>query len=157
MNEVWRKQPYAPYFETIEIMLRRIWCRETASPNCQKSWTPENPAYGQCAVTAASMYHGLGGPAVEGLRIMRAEVEGFGSHYWIRLPDGIDVDLTACQFPEGTVIPEGEERTVEYLLDSERAKSARTRERMELLDEIGETIVCETLEAMQRLGLDTET
>lgn len=153
MSEAWRAQPYAPYFETIETMLRRVWCRETASPGCQEAWTPENPAFGQCAVTTASLYHSLGGPRIEGLRIMRAEVEGFGSHYWLRLPDGVDVDITACQFPDGTVIPEGEERTIEYVLDSDRAKSARTRERMELFDEIAAMVAHEAERAMRRLGI----
>ena len=31
---------------------RKAWCRETAHPSYQKSWTEENPSYGQCAVTA---------------------------------------------------------------------------------------------------------
>jgi len=42
--------------------------------------------------------------------------------------------MTRCQFPAGTVVPEGETRTIEYLLESERAKSARTKERAALLE-----------------------
>ena len=57
---------------------------------------PENPAWGQCAVTALVVQDAFGGD------LLRAMVEGV-SHYWNRLPDGSEVDLTRQQFPEGAM------------------------------------------------------
>ena len=104
-------------------MVRSSWCRETASPGCQEKWSPENPALGQCAVTALLVQDVLGG------ELMRTSVEGQGSHYYNRLPDGRTLDLTRGQFPEGTVIPDGQPVPREYVLGSERAVAAQTPQR----------------------------
>lgn len=154
MSEAWKERPYALIFEMLEVMLKRAWCRETAGPGDRGRWTPERPSIGQCAVTTASIYlHMTENGPVDGLKILRAAVDGFGSHYWLRLPDGTDLDLTRDQFPEGTVIPEGEERTIEYLLDSERAVAAATRARTELLDERIEDVMERAEREAKRLGL----
>lgn len=155
MDDAWKKQPYSVFFRVIKAALKPAWSRETASPGCQAAWSEDNPTYGQCAVTTAFLYLGLTetGP-VEGLRIMRAEVEGFGSHYWLQLPDGVDIDLTRKQFPDGTVIPPGEERTIEYLLDSPRAVLAKTRERMDLLEQRADTAFDRSGETLLAMGID---
>ncbi len=82
--------------------LRAAWCRETSSD--PDAWTPENPAWGQCAVTAVVVRDMLGGEVVwgeaalpDGRRI---------SHYWNRIA-GRDIDLTREQFPAGTQLPPG--------------------------------------------------
>jgi hypothetical protein len=107
--------------------IRAAWCRETASPSCQASWSPSNPSRGQCAVTAEAIRRLVGG------EVLRTVVPGDGSHYYNRLPSGDDLDLTDEQFPEGTVIPPGDPRDSAYVLDSPGAVTARTRERFELL------------------------
>jgi hypothetical protein len=71
------------------------WSAETsADPD---AWTPENPSWGQCAVTALVIQDLLGG------ELRRSTVKGV-SHYWNRLPDGSDLDLTLKQFGWGAVI-----------------------------------------------------
>lgn len=68
--------------------LEESWCAETsADPD---NWTPENPAWGQCAVTALIVQDHLGG------LLLRTCNEGV-SHYWNRI-GGIEIDLTRSQF-----------------------------------------------------------
>ncbi|MFE5290692.1 hypothetical protein ACFQ8T_00810 [Isoptericola sp. NPDC056618] len=66
-------------------------------------WTPERPSRDQCGMTALVVQDVLGGDLV----LAEVHVDGaqIGHHYWNRLPDGTDVDLTADQFrPEETVV-----------------------------------------------------
>jgi len=122
--------------ELEQITLRNVtprfqaaWCQRTASPNDAPRWSPDNPACGQCAVTALLVQDLFGG------ELLRAVVEGFGSHYFNRLRSGDIVDLTVGQFPPGTEVPAGEPRERSYVLDSPGAMNAQTRERYELLKE----------------------
>jgi len=88
--------------------LKNSWSRETSSdPN---NWTSENPAWGQCAVTALIIQDYFGGD------LLRAAIEGIGSHYWNQLPDGSEIDLTKIQFLTAITIPAGEIRLREYVL-----------------------------------------
>ena len=32
--------------------LKQVWCAETCAPRMRDAWTPENPTYGQCSITA---------------------------------------------------------------------------------------------------------
>lgn len=113
----------------IEQLLRKgVWCRETAAPSVQEAWSEQNPALGQCAVTALLLQDLIGGT------LMRTVVEGHGSHYYVRVHHG-PYDLTKDQFPPGTVIPEGDPVERSYVLGSERAVAARTKERYLLLRE----------------------
>ena len=108
-------------------MIKEAWCRETASPGCQDGWSEDNPSWGQCAITALAVQNLVGGD------LMRTVVEGHGSHYYNRLLDGTEIDLTRDQFPEGTEVPPGKVADRQAVLFSERAQSAQTRERYELL------------------------
>lgn len=84
-----------------------VWARSTsADPD---GWTPENPTFGQCAVTALLVQD------IHGGELLRGKV-GQVSHYWNRLPDGSELDLTWEQFPAGTAKPVGDLRTREYVL-----------------------------------------
>lgn len=113
--------------EKIKPRIRSAWSQDTTSPSCQKIWSRENPAQGQCAVTALLIQDLLGG------ELLRTKVPGHGSHYYNRLPSGDTTDLTAEQFPPETDIPQGEPRDREYVLNSPGAVVARTNERYELL------------------------
>lgn len=65
------------------------WCRETsADPD---GWAENNPAWGQCAVTALLVQDLFGGV------IWRAELDT-GSHYFNDLRGAQMVDLTGQQF-----------------------------------------------------------
>ena len=66
------------------------------------AWTPDNPARGQCAVTALVVHDLLGGELLEAeVRDPDGSPQGF--HYWNRLA-GVDVDLTLSQFRDGEVV-----------------------------------------------------
>lgn len=75
-----------------EALLRAIassWSADTS--NDPQLWSPDNPALGQCAVTALVVQDYLGGGLLRG---MVGEV----SHYWNALPGGSELDLTRQQF-----------------------------------------------------------
>jgi hypothetical protein len=74
---------------TLPIVLQECWSRETAYE--PEKWTPENPTHGQCAITALVIQDLLGGD------LLRAKVNG-AEHYWNRLPDSSELDLTRDQF-----------------------------------------------------------
>lgn len=74
----------------LEVALRASWSPATAAAGYGSGESGHSGA-GQCAVTALVIQDVLGGD------ILRALV-GDGSHYWNRLPDGTEVDLTREQF-----------------------------------------------------------
>ncbi len=69
----------------IRRALRKTWSLETAT-----QWTPENPASGQCNVTAAVIFDLFGG------EILRTRLAGVW-HYYNRI-EGNRVDFTDSQF-----------------------------------------------------------
>jgi hypothetical protein len=81
----------------LEDAIRGAWSLETSDE--PEDWTPENPAVGQCAVTARVVRDYLGGDflvagvVLEGRRVNR--------HAWNRLPSGLTIDLTREQFHAG--------------------------------------------------------
>lgn len=125
-----------------EQIVREAWCRETASPGCAEGWSEDNPAFGQCAVTALLVQEIYGG------FLLRTHVEGFGSHYYNRLPYGTEVDLTRDQFPEGTVVPAGEPRGRNYTCFSEPAAKACTMPRYKLLKSRCRVLTARILEVL---------
>lgn len=73
------------------MRIQDAWCRETSvDPD---GWTSENPAWGQCAVTALVVQELLGGE-------LRAGWVGDVRHYWV-LVGSHDLDLTLRQFGSG--------------------------------------------------------
>ena len=69
----------------VRAALANAWSPETAA-----QWTAQNPASGQCNVTAAVVYDLFGG------EILRTRLQN-GWHYYNRI-DGIRTDLTDSQF-----------------------------------------------------------
>ncbi|MDE2001588.1 MAG: hypothetical protein KGI60_03445 [Patescibacteria group bacterium] len=137
---VWVRGEVDPMmFGAVQGMAEKIvdaCARDTASD--PDRWTPENPAYSHCAVIALYVQEALGG------KLLRASLEGMPkyahmrSHYWNELPDGTQVDLSASQFEESDrdQVPDGEERTREYLTGNEA-----TRKRFELLHSRLEAVI----------------
>ncbi len=82
----------------LEQRLLKAWCKE--SSHSPKTWTPENPAWGQCAATALVVKALLGGHV---MRCVATLPDGRDIvHYCNRLPSGFSYDFTVRQFPEGT-------------------------------------------------------
>jgi len=86
----------------LEEAIRVSWSAETCDH--PESWTPDNPAYQQCGVTARVVRDYLGG------EILAAGVVRNGRrvdrHAWNRLPSGLVVDLTREQFRDGERLEE---------------------------------------------------
>jgi hypothetical protein len=92
--------------ELLRPILRAGWGPDTCDPHDLQDWHQDNPARGQCGVTALILQDLLGGELVLGeVFVDDAKV---GYHYWNRLPDGRDVDLTAEQFHPREVIVGGQ-------------------------------------------------
>lgn len=88
--------------------IEKGWDRDTSAD--PEKWTPENPAWGQCAVSALVTQDREGGD------LLRTTVGGV-SHYLNRLPDGTVRDLTFVQFgPAAEYDGLPEQRNREYVL-----------------------------------------
>ena len=87
--------------------LEQAWTAETSSD--PGNWSPHNPAWGQCAVTALVIQDLFGGD------LLRCKINGI-SHYWNRLPSGVEIDLTRDQFRELRETTPPEPRTREFVL-----------------------------------------
>lgn len=97
----------------IKARLRLAWSAETsATPD---EWSAANSARGQCAVTALVVQDVLGG------ELMRSTVLG-ESHYWNRLPNGREVDLTLEQFGGYIADAPPVERDRDYVLSFEETR-----------------------------------
>jgi hypothetical protein len=114
--------------DKLKEILRKAWSKETSAD--PENWSNENPAYGQCAVTALIVNDIFGG------KIVWAEVDVNGkkvSHYF-NVVEGEEIDLTREQFPKGTIVPKGVDKTKgfpstrDYILSYES-----TRKRYEIL------------------------
>jgi ADP-ribose pyrophosphatase YjhB (NUDIX family) len=88
---------------SLEHTLRAAWCRWTSDPVDQPGWTDANPASGQCASTALVVQDRLGGDLLIA-DVHEADGARQGVHYWNRLPDGRELDLTREQFRRGEVV-----------------------------------------------------
>ena len=91
----------------LRAILEQAWSRETsADPD---HWSAQNPAWGQCAVTALIVQDLYGGS------LLRTKV-GPISHYWNLLPSGGEIDLTRGQFGSEDLTLSGEPRSREYVV-----------------------------------------
>ncbi|MEV5979361.1 hypothetical protein [Streptomyces sp. NPDC052114] len=89
----------------IEAALRASWGADTYPPDSTDVWPPDNPARGQCGVTALVLHDLLGGD------LLRGEVLVDGAHadyhWWNRLGEGLEIDLTREQFGPEEFVTEG--------------------------------------------------
>lgn len=81
----------------LERAVRAAWSRDTCDPVDVGDWSPANPARGQCGVTALTINDFLGGELLLA-EVLRADGTRQGVHWWNRLPDGTEIDLTREQF-----------------------------------------------------------
>lgn len=82
--------------EAVILALRESWGPDTCAPEDVADWTPDNPSRGQCATTALVLHDFFGGSLVMGEVIVDGQRVDF--HWWNRLPDGEQVDITLEQF-----------------------------------------------------------
>jgi hypothetical protein len=93
--------------EDLRQLLLSAWQADTSFAPDQ--WSAANPALGQCAVTALIVQDLFGG------ELMRGCLDE-GSHYWNRLPNGQEVDLSSGQFGVDPIISGVEPRSRDYVL-----------------------------------------
>jgi hypothetical protein len=93
----------------IERAVRSSWGADTSPPEFRSRWSPDNPARGQCGVTAMVLNDLLGGELIRGEVQVNGQFRDY--HWWNRIGLEVEIDLTREQFrPEeivtgGTVIP----------------------------------------------------
>ncbi|MEU9608544.1 hypothetical protein [Streptomyces sp. NPDC048057] len=87
--------------------LQASWAADTCSPDDaeRSAWTPDNPAWGQCDVTALVVHDLLGGALVVGEVTLDGADHGY--HWWNQLPDATEADLTREQFRQGQIVTPG--------------------------------------------------
>lgn len=98
------------HYPELEQLLKQAWTRETSSDPAR--WTPENPAWGQCAVTALVVHDYLGGRLLWASARLPDGQEI--SHYFNETTQNEIIDVTRHQFPSGTIIPEGKDKKKEF-------------------------------------------
>ena len=92
-----------PTLDEVTVALRASWCRETCDPGDVADWTPANPARGQCGPTALVLHDLFGGDLLLA-EVLLPDGSRQGVHWWNRLPDGREVDLTREQFSSHEVV-----------------------------------------------------
>jgi hypothetical protein len=92
-------------FPVIAALIVESWSIETCDPTDAAMWSPTNAARGQCVATAFLLHDLFGGDLLEAT-VTGADGSAQGFHYWNRLPDHGEVDLTLHQFQDDEVIGE---------------------------------------------------
>lgn len=95
--------PWTP--ARIEDAFREAWAADTCSPDdlARAGWQPANPAWGHCDITALVVNDIFGGDLMLG-EVWAADGERHGFHWWNRLANGVELDLTYEQFQRGQVV-----------------------------------------------------
>ena len=99
------------YVATIAVItnaLKVAWSKDTSS---DKSWSSDNPASGQCAVTACIIQDYLGGEIQHATATLSDGTKI--SHYYNNL-NSADIDVTKQQFPESTIFTESDQRNGDF-------------------------------------------
>ncbi|RSS52198.1 alpha/beta fold hydrolase [Streptomyces sp. WAC06614] len=91
----------------LEAAIRAGWSAGTSEPadTSRIPWTTENPAWGQCDITALVVQDLIGGDLVLSDVFHEGRQEGY--HWGNLLPGGVLVDLTREQFRRGEVVTPG--------------------------------------------------
>jgi len=112
----------------LERIIENSWSKETSS---EPDWSPDNPAWGQCAVTALVIDDYFIGDIVWAEASLPDRRKK--SHYFNKIKDK-ELDLTRKQFPKGTIIPAGIPKTKEFSTTREYILSyPQTVKRYEIL------------------------
>ncbi|GHB97714.1 YunG family protein [Cerasicoccus arenae] len=108
----------------LRATLERVWGPDTSTD--PHGWNQDSPSKGQCTVTALLLQDMFGGI------IVRSKVCG-NSHFWNRLDDGCEIDLTRDQFAVWLLTSPVEERFRDYVLSTIREDGTSTLKRYDIL------------------------
>lgn len=87
-----------PTIGALARALRQSWNSDTCAPEGAATWNADNPAREQCITTVLVVHDVMGGELVRGEVHVAGERVDY--HWWNRLPDGSDLDLTREQFAD---------------------------------------------------------
>jgi hypothetical protein len=105
----------APPLADVEQALRASWSLDTSDDPA--GWSPENPALGQCAVSALVIRALYGGDIVIATVLDRNGERTPDGHAWNVLPSGEQVDFAFDQFRNGEGL--GPETVCEPVIDGD--------------------------------------
>lgn len=106
-----------------------VWAADTSASG--EEWSKDNPSLGQCAVTSLLVQDFCGG------ELLRTTIQGV-SHYFNRLPDGTEIDLTRQQFGDNQELDvPAEPRDRDYVLSYGPTAERYARLRERVLDQLG--------------------
>ena len=91
--------------EDLRAALRVAWALDTCDDSDVADWSPSNPARGQCGATALVVHDRYGGELLVA-EVLLPDGSRQGWHYWNRLPDGTEIDLTREQFAAHEAVQE---------------------------------------------------
>ena len=89
--------------EEFADLLKSAWCKETSYE--PEKWTQQNPAHGQCAITAPLVQDYFGGEILWCEAFLPDDDIIYGKgidHYFNQIDDEI-IDYTKHQFPKGSI------------------------------------------------------
>ncbi len=89
--------------DQVSDALRASWTRGTADPVDAELWHEGNPSRGQCGASSFVVQDLLGGDLILA-EVFFPDGTRQGVHYWNRLPDGTEIDLTREQFVDGEAV-----------------------------------------------------
>jgi hypothetical protein len=104
-----------PALADVEQALRASWTMESSDD--PDKWSPENPALGQCAVSALIIRALYGGDIVIATVLDRDGERTPDGHAWNVLPSGEQVDFSFDQFLDGEGL--GPEIVTEPVIDGD--------------------------------------
>jgi hypothetical protein len=87
----------------VERAVRAGWTAASCDPVDLAGWSEASAARGQCGATALVVQDLLGGELLVA-EVRHADGSRQGVHYWNRLEDGEELDLTREQFTDGEVV-----------------------------------------------------
>jgi hypothetical protein len=91
----------------LRLKFEKAWSRDTCWH--KPEFNPKCPSEGQCFVTAMIVQDIFGGELIQGIV---HQIDGDNNHYWNKLPNGQEFDLTSDQFVEGDGIHPVEGRVI---------------------------------------------
>lgn len=115
-----------PALQDVEQALRASWSLETSDD--PEGWSPENPALGQCAVSALVLRAIYGGDIVIATVLDRDGERTPDGHAWNVLPSGEQVDFSFDQFLDGEGL--GPEIVTEPVIDGDPRRAHLLAERV---------------------------
>ncbi|MFZ4179015.1 YunG family protein [Streptomyces tunisiensis] len=94
------RQPWS--LLALDRAFRACWAADTCSPDDLPDWRPDNPSVGHCDITTLVVNDLFGGDLL--VAAVRRAGSPHGYHWWNRLPNGVELDLTLDQFRAGETL-----------------------------------------------------